>query len=156
MASTRKADQSERSPPPSREFYEGMAASSSSRVPEVGNPSPDGAVRKLRPCGASRASDLKRTISSAVSRILRRHGSEFIFQSPRSWKSFAGWSCSKTPTLRRLAGFRSKANDLLRRLENSTKAWQRVHLPESQKLEILRRMELFENSDPAAPRGLPI
>jgi SpoVK/Ycf46/Vps4 family AAA+-type ATPase len=48
----------------------------------------------------------------------------------------------------------TKANDLLRRLENSTKVWQRVHLPESQKLEILRRMELFESSDPAAPRGL--
>src|ERR1700722_17571386 len=56
MASTRKADQSERSPPPSREFYEGMAASSSSRAPEVGNPSADGAIRERRSCRATRAS----------------------------------------------------------------------------------------------------
>src|ERR1700679_3082198 len=56
MASTRKADQSERSPPPSREFYEGMAASSSSRVPEVGSPSTDGAIRERRSRRATRAS----------------------------------------------------------------------------------------------------
>jgi SpoVK/Ycf46/Vps4 family AAA+-type ATPase len=42
----------------------------------------------------------------------------------------------------------------LRSLPGSAIAWQKVRLPENQKLAILRRMELFERADPAAPRGL--
>jgi SpoVK/Ycf46/Vps4 family AAA+-type ATPase len=48
----------------------------------------------------------------------------------------------------------ARANDLLGRIGNSAEAWRKVQLPDAQKLDILRRMELFENGDPAAPRGL--
>jgi transitional endoplasmic reticulum ATPase len=44
--------------------------------------------------------------------------------------------------------------DELARIDQSAEAWRRVQLPEAQKLEILRRMELFERGDPGAPRGL--
>jgi SpoVK/Ycf46/Vps4 family AAA+-type ATPase len=40
------------------------------------------------------------------------------------------------------------------RLRRSSEAWAKIHLPERQKMEILRRAELFESNDPAAPRGL--
>ena len=39
-------------------------------------------------------------------------------------------------------------------IERVSALWQRVHIPEHQKLELLRRFELFEDGDPAAPRGL--
>jgi SpoVK/Ycf46/Vps4 family AAA+-type ATPase len=42
----------------------------------------------------------------------------------------------------------------LERLASSVDAWRRVQIPDEQKLDILRRMELFEISDPAAPHGL--
>jgi SpoVK/Ycf46/Vps4 family AAA+-type ATPase len=42
----------------------------------------------------------------------------------------------------------------LDRIDRNAHAWSTVHLPLEQKLEILRRMELFEKGDPAAPRGL--
>jgi SpoVK/Ycf46/Vps4 family AAA+-type ATPase len=42
----------------------------------------------------------------------------------------------------------------LERLASSVEAWRRVQIPDAQKLDILRRMELFEISDPAAPHGL--
>jgi SpoVK/Ycf46/Vps4 family AAA+-type ATPase len=41
-----------------------------------------------------------------------------------------------------------------RRIERAAEAWKRVQIPERQKLDILRRAELFERNDPAAPRGL--
>jgi ATP-dependent 26S proteasome regulatory subunit len=48
----------------------------------------------------------------------------------------------------------SRASSQLQAIGRSAEAWRRVRLPEAQKLDILRRMELFENGDPAAPRGL--
>jgi SpoVK/Ycf46/Vps4 family AAA+-type ATPase len=48
----------------------------------------------------------------------------------------------------------SRATAQLHTISCSADTWQRVQLPDAQKLDILRRMELFENSDPAAPRGL--
>lgn len=42
----------------------------------------------------------------------------------------------------------------LRRIETAADSWTRVFLPESQKLEVLHSLELFENRDPAAPHGL--
>jgi SpoVK/Ycf46/Vps4 family AAA+-type ATPase len=48
----------------------------------------------------------------------------------------------------------SRATSQLNSIGRSADTWQRVQLPDAQKLDILRRMELFENSDPAAPRGL--
>jgi SpoVK/Ycf46/Vps4 family AAA+-type ATPase len=40
------------------------------------------------------------------------------------------------------------------RIEKAAGIWRQVHIPEHQKLDILRRAELFERNDPAAPRGL--
>lgn len=48
----------------------------------------------------------------------------------------------------------SRATVQLQAIDRSAEGWRRVHLPDAQKLDILRRMELFENGDPAAPRGL--
>jgi hypothetical protein len=42
----------------------------------------------------------------------------------------------------------------LARMEQSEIAWRKVQIPNEQKLEILRRMSLFEQGDPGAPRGL--
>jgi SpoVK/Ycf46/Vps4 family AAA+-type ATPase len=42
----------------------------------------------------------------------------------------------------------------LARAEQSATAWNNVQIPDEQKLEILRRMALFEQGDPGAPRGL--
>jgi hypothetical protein len=42
----------------------------------------------------------------------------------------------------------------LDRVDRSAREWRKVHIPDEQKLDILRRMELFEAGDPAAPRGL--
>jgi SpoVK/Ycf46/Vps4 family AAA+-type ATPase len=47
---------------------------------------------------------------------------------------------------------RASAN--LCRIDGAAEAWRRVYIPERQKLDILRRAELFERNDPAAPRGL--
>lgn len=44
--------------------------------------------------------------------------------------------------------------NVLSRITKSVKAWDRLHLPEAQKVEILRAVELFEKGDPAAPHGL--
>jgi SpoVK/Ycf46/Vps4 family AAA+-type ATPase len=41
-----------------------------------------------------------------------------------------------------------------RRIEKAAESWSLVHIPERQKLDILRRAELFERNDAAAPRGL--
>jgi SpoVK/Ycf46/Vps4 family AAA+-type ATPase len=40
------------------------------------------------------------------------------------------------------------------RIEKAAESWSLVHIPERQKLDILRRTELFERNDAAAPRGL--
>jgi SpoVK/Ycf46/Vps4 family AAA+-type ATPase len=42
----------------------------------------------------------------------------------------------------------------LERLPSREEAWRRVQIPDAQKLDLLRRIELFEASDPAAPHGL--
>jgi SpoVK/Ycf46/Vps4 family AAA+-type ATPase len=42
----------------------------------------------------------------------------------------------------------------LARMGQSAIAWEKVQLPDERKLEILRRMALFEQGDPGAPRGL--
>lgn len=47
-----------------------------------------------------------------------------------------------------------RADASLARARIAAEAWRRVHLPERQKLELLRRAELFEGGDPAAPTGL--
>jgi SpoVK/Ycf46/Vps4 family AAA+-type ATPase len=39
-------------------------------------------------------------------------------------------------------------------VDRAAALWERVHIPEHQKLELLRRIELFEAGDPAAPTGL--
>jgi SpoVK/Ycf46/Vps4 family AAA+-type ATPase len=40
------------------------------------------------------------------------------------------------------------------RIEKAAESWRRVHIPDRQKIDILRRAELFERNDLAAPRGL--
>jgi SpoVK/Ycf46/Vps4 family AAA+-type ATPase len=47
-----------------------------------------------------------------------------------------------------------RATAQLQGIDRCAEAWRKVQLPDAQKLDILRRMELFENGDPAAPRGL--
>ena len=49
---------------------------------------------------------------------------------------------------------REMAERSLFRINRSKEAWEHIHLPEPQKLEILRALELVENADSAAPRGL--
>jgi SpoVK/Ycf46/Vps4 family AAA+-type ATPase len=48
----------------------------------------------------------------------------------------------------------TRASANLCRIDGAAEAWRRVYIPERQKLDILRRAELFERNDPAAPRGL--
>jgi len=48
----------------------------------------------------------------------------------------------------------TSASANLYRIDGAAEAWRRVYIPERQKLDILRRAELFERNDPAAPRGL--
>jgi SpoVK/Ycf46/Vps4 family AAA+-type ATPase len=48
----------------------------------------------------------------------------------------------------------TRATTSSRRIEKAAETWRQVHIPEGQKLDILRRAELFERNDPAAPRGL--
>jgi SpoVK/Ycf46/Vps4 family AAA+-type ATPase len=48
----------------------------------------------------------------------------------------------------------TRATASTRRIEKAAETWSLVHIPERQKLDILRRAELFERNDPAAPRGL--
>ncbi len=48
----------------------------------------------------------------------------------------------------------TRATASSRRSEKAAESWRRVYIPERQKLDILRRAELFERNDPAAPRGL--
>ncbi|HEY1256075.1 MAG TPA: AAA family ATPase, partial [Terracidiphilus sp.] len=48
----------------------------------------------------------------------------------------------------------TRATASSRRIEKAAETWSQVHIPESQKLDILRRAELFERNDAAAPRGL--
>jgi len=46
------------------------------------------------------------------------------------------------------------ARKQLEGIDRVSELWRRVHIPEHQKLELLRRLELFEDDDPGAPRGL--
>jgi SpoVK/Ycf46/Vps4 family AAA+-type ATPase len=48
----------------------------------------------------------------------------------------------------------TRATASSRRIEKAAETWSQVHIPERQKLDILRRAELFERNDAAAPRGL--
>lgn len=48
----------------------------------------------------------------------------------------------------------AQSERLLQRIPVYREAWARVQIPDAQKLDILRRMELFESGDPAAPYGL--
>jgi len=48
----------------------------------------------------------------------------------------------------------TRATTSSRRIEKAAETWRQVHIPEGQKLDILRRAELFERHDAAAPRGL--
>jgi SpoVK/Ycf46/Vps4 family AAA+-type ATPase len=48
----------------------------------------------------------------------------------------------------------TRATTSSRRIGKAAESWNQVHIPEGQKLDILRRAELFERNDPAAPRGL--
>jgi SpoVK/Ycf46/Vps4 family AAA+-type ATPase len=48
----------------------------------------------------------------------------------------------------------TRATTSSQRIEKAAETWRQVHIPEGQKLDILRRAELFERNDPAAPRGL--
>ena len=45
----------------------------------------------------------------------------------------------------------TRATASSRRIEKAAETWSQVHIPESQKLDILRRAELFERNDAAAP-----
>jgi SpoVK/Ycf46/Vps4 family AAA+-type ATPase len=45
-------------------------------------------------------------------------------------------------------------NSSLQRVESAAEAWKDIQLPEMQKIELLRALELFEYGDPASPRGL--
>jgi SpoVK/Ycf46/Vps4 family AAA+-type ATPase len=47
-----------------------------------------------------------------------------------------------------------KERSTFQRMQCATEAWSIVHIPEPQKLELLRAFELFESCDAAAPRGL--
>ncbi len=46
------------------------------------------------------------------------------------------------------------ARKQLEGIDRVSELWRRVHIPEHQKLELLRRLELFGDDDPGAPRGL--
>ena len=46
------------------------------------------------------------------------------------------------------------ARKQLEGIDHASELWRRVYIPEHQKVELLRRLELFEDGDPAAPRGL--
>lgn len=46
------------------------------------------------------------------------------------------------------------ATNQLAGVDRAAALWERVHIPEQQKLDLLRRIELFEAGDPAAPTGL--
>lgn len=46
------------------------------------------------------------------------------------------------------------ARTQLEGIDRASALWRRVHIPEHQKLELLRRLELFEDDDPGAPHGL--
>jgi SpoVK/Ycf46/Vps4 family AAA+-type ATPase len=48
----------------------------------------------------------------------------------------------------------TRATTSSQRIEKAAETWRQVHIPERQKLDILRRAELFERNDAAAPRGL--
>jgi SpoVK/Ycf46/Vps4 family AAA+-type ATPase len=48
----------------------------------------------------------------------------------------------------------SIANQQMAGVDHAADLWTRVHIPEAQKLEILRRLDQFKQNDPAAPRGL--
>lgn len=48
----------------------------------------------------------------------------------------------------------SLATRQLALLDSREKAWRKVQIPDGQKLDILRRMDLFESGDAAAPHGL--
>jgi SpoVK/Ycf46/Vps4 family AAA+-type ATPase len=48
----------------------------------------------------------------------------------------------------------TRATASSRRIGKVAESWSQVHIPERQKLDILRRAELFERNDAAAPRGL--
>jgi SpoVK/Ycf46/Vps4 family AAA+-type ATPase len=48
----------------------------------------------------------------------------------------------------------TRATASSQRIEKAAESWSQVHIPERQKLDILRRAELFERNDAAAPRGL--
>jgi len=48
----------------------------------------------------------------------------------------------------------TRATASSRRIGKAAESWSQVHIPERQKLDILRRAELFERNDAAAPRGL--
>jgi SpoVK/Ycf46/Vps4 family AAA+-type ATPase len=48
----------------------------------------------------------------------------------------------------------TRATTDLARIDQSAIAWRKVQIPDERKLEILRRMALFEQVDPGAPRGL--
>jgi SpoVK/Ycf46/Vps4 family AAA+-type ATPase len=42
----------------------------------------------------------------------------------------------------------------MQKLPGVQETWSRIHIPEAQKLEILKAIDLFESGDPAAPHGL--
>jgi SpoVK/Ycf46/Vps4 family AAA+-type ATPase len=48
----------------------------------------------------------------------------------------------------------AQADARLARTGVAADAWSHVHIPDRQKIDLLRRAELFERGDPAAPRGL--
>jgi len=48
----------------------------------------------------------------------------------------------------------TRATASSQRIEKAAESWSGVHIPERQKLDLLRRAELFERNDRAAPRGL--
>jgi SpoVK/Ycf46/Vps4 family AAA+-type ATPase len=48
----------------------------------------------------------------------------------------------------------SRARQELQRIEQATKAWGKVILPQDMKRDLLRRMEMFEAGDPAVPQHL--
>jgi len=48
----------------------------------------------------------------------------------------------------------SVLNTSVREMSELEKVWEHIYLPEAQKSEILKALELFENADPGAPHGL--
>jgi len=89
--------------------------------------------------------NMQEALPKAFVRQLAGFQPELRFAEERFAALRASWDKKKQLT---------RATASSRRIEKAAETWSQVHIPEHQKLDILRRAELFERNDAAAPRGL--